>query len=508
MGTNRLNGVWCGLLGFVVFLATAGCATAQTLPGFYVAPDGTPAGDGSKAKPWDLETALNSKTVKPGDTIWLTGGTHKGGIPCTLAGTAEKPILVRALKGQRATVDGRRYTNPKSNAAIMLMSGGHVWFWDLEIIDSNPDRVTEQRGSFPTDVQPRGGVFIHPSVPTDGFKFINCIFHEGCGPWGPLASKNEETYGCLLYNYGWLANDRGHGHGVYMQNKDGVKVLSDNILFNQYGFGVHIFGSDSAYLNNIHIQGNIIFNNGSLAGSYGCNLLLSGGRPSENCVVTDNYCYYPPEAGKGTGIDLGFGGSSTQKNATLKDNYTVTGGLPLRFLPEPGSPGVATGNVMFGTVRGDFKKDFDAFMKDYPDNTFLGMERPKEARIFVRPNKYEKGRANICVFNWPKTDMVMADISASGLEKGDKYVVLDAQNYYGKPVSSGQYDGKRIHLPMNLTEVAQPLGKAPIKAVHTSTEFGAFVIMKAESLPKTFSVSAPMPVRTAESKPAQSKPAK
>src|ERR1700736_1218232 len=44
----------------------------------YVAENGTPGGDGTISRPWDLQTALNHPAaVQPGDTIWVRGGTYR-----------------------------------------------------------------------------------------------------------------------------------------------------------------------------------------------------------------------------------------------------------------------------------------------------------------------------------------------------------------------------------------------------------------------------------------------
>src|SRR4030095_1548149 len=42
---------------------------------FYVATNGTPAGNGSIGKPWDLQTALNKTvSIPPGATVYIRGG--------------------------------------------------------------------------------------------------------------------------------------------------------------------------------------------------------------------------------------------------------------------------------------------------------------------------------------------------------------------------------------------------------------------------------------------------
>ena len=51
-------------------------------------------------------------------------------------------------------------------------------------------------------------------------------------------------------------------------------------------------------------------------------------------------------------------------------------------------------------------------------------------KVLVRPNKYEPGRANLCVYNWASQKAVDADLSAVGLKTGDRYAVRDVQNFF------------------------------------------------------------------------------
>ena len=56
--------------------------------GFYAAPHGSAAADGSRTRPWDLATALTGGhgRVQPGDTVWLRGGAYRGPFHSTLTG--------------------------------------------------------------------------------------------------------------------------------------------------------------------------------------------------------------------------------------------------------------------------------------------------------------------------------------------------------------------------------------------------------------------------------------
>src|SRR5271154_6216823 len=96
----------------------------------YVAPNGTQAGNGTLAMPWDLQTGLNQPaSVQPGDTIWLRGGVYQSaisnGFSSNLNGTAASPIIVRNYNGERATIDGQQdYT-------ALYVAGSYTWYWGL-----------------------------------------------------------------------------------------------------------------------------------------------------------------------------------------------------------------------------------------------------------------------------------------------------------------------------------------------------------------------------------------
>jgi hypothetical protein len=61
--------------------------------------------DGSLAKPWQtVNHAL--RHLKPGDTLYLRGGTYYENIYLALAGRKEAPITIRAYPGEQAVIDG------------------------------------------------------------------------------------------------------------------------------------------------------------------------------------------------------------------------------------------------------------------------------------------------------------------------------------------------------------------------------------------------------------------
>ncbi len=98
----------------ICLLLTAAAANGTD---FYVSPTASASGTGSIGNPWKLQTALNQPSaVKPGDTIWLRGGTYTGA-PFTsyLNGTSANPIIVRQYPGERARIDGNYAGNETSH---------------------------------------------------------------------------------------------------------------------------------------------------------------------------------------------------------------------------------------------------------------------------------------------------------------------------------------------------------------------------------------------------------
>jgi hypothetical protein len=445
----RTNTRFVSLL--VCSVATA--ATAAFGTEFHVRPNGTASGNGSDAAPWNLATAIQpAAAIKPGDTIWLHGGVYTGCFISRLAGAAGSPVILRQFPGERATLDGNGCVD-----ATLTAYGTWTWYQDFEIMSSSPRRVTATTGSWPGDLGRGAGVLAHAT----NSKFINLIVHDnsqGFSFWE--SAVNSELYGNLIYYNGWEAPDRGHGHGIYVQNRDGVKVMAENILFEQFSHGFHAYGSSNARLDNMQFTGNVSFQNGLLStGGAQRNFLLGGGSVAMNPVFDSNFSYY----GAGQGGQNNFGYSAGCSNLKAVNNYFVAAtGLQL-----VNCAGVITSNSFYGST---------AFNSTYPSNTY-STSRPTGVRTFVRRNAYDANRSHVIVYNWDKAGSVGVDLSAA-LQPGDNYELRDAENYYGSPVLSGAYSGGQVFVPMVLTQVAAAVGNVPVAPRHTAPEFAVFVLLK------------------------------
>ncbi|HYK42131.1 MAG TPA: hypothetical protein VE007_07045, partial [Thermoanaerobaculia bacterium] len=446
----------CVLLGTLLTIAGS-CRAAD----FFVSPTGTATGDGSIGNPWDLQTALSGPaSVHPGDTIWLRGGTYRGTFASNLNGTSSAPIRVRQYAGERATLDGGN----SNRVNILTVSGSYTWYWGFEIMSSDPSRVSAQTGSDPTDVGRGDGITIAQTSSTGaGLKFINLVVHDTAGGFGLWKEAiGAEVYGCLVYYNGWTGPDRGHGHGIYAQNSNGVMRVADNIVFSNFSHGLQAFGSAAASLDNLTIQGNTFFDNG-MPTDYQRNVLVGGGSIALNPRIVDNVLYYPGTAGQNLNVGYepyGVGAA----NPVITGNYVVNGDN--QFSPLNTNV-TMTGNSFYSVVP-------DGIKTSYPANAYVTGSNPSTARVFVRPNQYEPGRANITVINWSKAATVPVDLS-SILAPGATFEIRNAQSFFAPPVVKGTYDGSPVALRMAGMPTALLTGFSTPPT--TGPDFNAFILL-------------------------------
>src|SRR3989440_1965228 len=113
----------------------------------YVSPSGSSAADGTRARPWDLATALAGAggRIAPGDTIWLRGGTYRGAVVSSVHGAPGAPVVVRQYRGERAVIDAAGGASPTRRGRLFLVPGEYAVFWGFELEDPQPGRMTDTR---------------------------------------------------------------------------------------------------------------------------------------------------------------------------------------------------------------------------------------------------------------------------------------------------------------------------------------------------------------------------
>jgi hypothetical protein len=464
--------------------------------GYYVAPTGSPTGDGSATRPWNLATALaHPAAVQPGDTIWLRGGTYTvGQITSSLAGTVGSPIIVRQYPGERAIING-----------WLAVNGSDTWYWGFEVLTT--DNVSANR--------------IMVDVHSPRSRLINLIVHEGSGDGIGLWTESPDAvlYGSLIYNNGWQGSSpTSRGHGVYFQNRTGTKLLKHNIVFNNYSHNFHGYAT-AGFINNFTLEDNISFN----AASYttlegGREFLVGASNPVQNLTFRRNlaFCDWPTtnrfaEARFGLYEDF-----PNPDGSVVTDNYIYglvrfagdwEGGDFLRnTLLTPAGDGVQL-RVETSGVLANFNWNNNTYHHNWLPNIYqnffltIGLNggnfltfanwraqtgfdaastydniAPTGQHIVVHRNEYEAKRANVAVYNYSGAATAPVDLSTI-LKPGDYFEVREVQNYFGPPVLSGSYTGGTLNFPMAAVTAPPPLVPQEFPAYSTGTKFHAFVVL-------------------------------
>ncbi|WP_299118662.1 hypothetical protein [uncultured Winogradskyella sp.] len=333
------------LIGLLFFLTTAISIAQQE---FHVFPldgettKGTSKGDGSPQNPWDLQTALSqsSDKVNGGDIIWIHNGIYTGHFKSLLHSTiSNKYITVSAYKNDRVILNG----NTDGNEYYTLeVNGNNVIYKNFEITYLGDFSRLKSDENF------KLGTGIH-HVKGTNCKFQNLIIHNipgtAFGSWKATGGTVIED--CIIYNNGYQAT-RGHGVGMYVQNKsDDIRLIRNNIIFNNYYKGIEVWSASSGhkfeFVKNINIVDNIFFNNGNPSGIPRDNVIIAtddseGTNIAKNIKVKRNVFYHNIDFkdlknyGFGTGLAIGYNRKALVENIEISDNIILGRNNPLNIM--------------------------------------------------------------------------------------------------------------------------------------------------------------------------------
>jgi hypothetical protein len=434
----------------------------------YISPSGT--GTGTQSNPMSFLSAIN--TAAAGDLYWMSEGTYTGYFTLYRDGTADKPIVFRALPQNRVTLEG-----------TIDMSGMYNWVWGLEITD--PNQVS------PVDSGIR--------TLSEGSHVINNIIHDnatknGIGAWdhGP----NHVIYGNIVY-----ANGLGGGnpHNIYMQNdfaSNGYKYIVGNLFLDSANicpncFNVHAYTANG-FVTGFYMKDNVISNGKFLLGGYNV--------PSDRHFIKKNYFYSStaqfgyrrPSQAKvrknylvRTQLDVGWfwGVGEVQYTQTAPNQFTKNeiylppNGIHVGFITSAylisgrceGCPAIQVSdsfnnnkysapfratffadNTNLGTVDLGGWKNATSVAGNAFDSESKEVPLPVKNKIVVLPNDYEPRRGHVAIYNWEGSTDVNVNIS-SIVNSGSSVKIFSATDPFGTPIFSGTYNGS-VSLPMSGAE--------------------------------------------------------
>ena len=442
--------------------ATAACllCIAAEAAEFFVAPDGNPAATGIESAPWDLQTALNHPSaVLPGDTIWLRQGVYSTTAEtffiATINGSQAQPIVVRAYLGERATIDGR-----------MDIRSNDTWYWNLEFTTLDPPPPadltrTEQDQGYADGTYRLTNLEIRSQARN---RLINNVIHNNhIGVSMSLGATDLEFYGNIVYHNGRLASDLPSGHGIYVQNEavSGFKHLEDNIISNNFLNGLNPYSAGDSYVQNMEITGNILFSNGiEGAPLHGVNLYAEAPHPMQDLLIQGNFLHTPVATIDDPVLSNAFlRGVGSEKNVIIDGNILANGGLSLLFLDQfqltgnrigPGgelqlrlpqdintpfditidnnaysqlnfNPWFFSNGVYDQVNTGASNEGFIEWREILQDQGITGADAastnsessPQDLIVFLRPNEYESGRANLAILDFGNQQEIAVDVSLS-----------------------------------------------------------------------------------------------
>ncbi|NOT37355.1 MAG: hypothetical protein HOP11_08260 [Saprospiraceae bacterium] len=458
---------------------------------FFVSVSGIPTNSGTVQSPWNLQYALDHPSVvRPGDTISMLEGHYYGkeaigdyrgaGFISKIKGTKDNPIIVRAFPGHRVILDGGNRQHPTDRTGgldshVIGIFGDYTWYIGFEITDSsdfsrsgyNTGQTWRVRSMFSTGT---------------GLKFINLLVYDTGNGLGPFSGCVDcESYGNIVFYNGWSnLGIRGHGEGFYGQNSEPVKKLIDNIVFKNFDSGIILYGSGQATINNFHLEGNVVFQNGVINDDpngwgflFGKNTTTTG--TGNNFLIKENYHYNRFDYNRSNNIDLAY--QSGLSNVIFRDNYSVGFNAVKYNIPVVGLS--AIGNTFVGNVN---QVAANQISRD-SNSIFSSSNPPKNNIISIRPNLYEKERAHIVVYNWENKLSEKIDLLDLNLVDNREYEFLDVQNIFGSAIVRFKYSSSQseILLPLTLNEVTKVAGDSvPRPAVHTESLFNVFLLRRVE----------------------------
>lgn len=116
---------------------------------------------------------------------------------------------------------------------VLTAAGSYTWFWEPEILDSNPKRMFAKDFGGTTFAIRSGGF---NSVQGVGNKLIIPVIHDtSTGVFANEGAVGLEVIGAILFNCGFVDFSRGHGQCIYLANDPAVqKAIRATIAFNGF----------------------------------------------------------------------------------------------------------------------------------------------------------------------------------------------------------------------------------------------------------------------------------
>jgi hypothetical protein len=470
---------------------------------WFVAVDGTLQAEGTIDDPWSKEAlapllsgrSQASLGVVGGDTIYVRGGTYYGHFSVTVTGDSSDRILITPYPGERVIIHGGSGypTLNMQNNQLVWLRGDYLIFDGFEvtmamesrwrILDAPNDRYWD-------------GIAIHSSYSIVRNLIVHNIHGPGIAAWSIAVDTDIHT--CITFHNGYESVNRTAGHNFYIQNLEGQKNIYNNILFTNFGYGLHVY-TENDYVRNINFHHNVVFDCGKIGSVYDSRNIFAGAQVTFDRIYFDNNISYFSES-EGENIVMGYW-TPDNTNGFIRNNFVVGGdkGIHLRntifqvtvtgnkvYVRGPGYPRLLRGSIpaehdSYTIDNNDyyFKKGWDQLFsgEDWPvwratypyfdTNSQYTDGTPTTGNVVV--DRYEGGAwVKIVIHNPEGLDRVPVDLLGV-LPIGANYYIYAMDQL---PTDVTQPIGARYS---NDTDAAAQTNPLP-DIIHTTSEFGVYIL--------------------------------
>ena len=274
---QSLNRMVYALLTVLVLGYAVLCTPQVHAAIYYVSNTGNDSNPGTVASP--VRTIMKGVSkLKPGDFLYVRGGTYVESVFVGQSGTKDQPITIEAYPGELPVIDGEDKLPATDGGDLVLIVGDYVRFKGFEVRNSN---ITGTRLG-------GGGVMLEGEHTLASHLKVHHIWEHGiiakgnysvvefCQVW-QCAFSNSIKPGSPVAGY-WST-----GISAARSPVDGITrnaVLRGNISYNNWGEGISTFEADGTL-----IEDNVSYDNWSV------NLYVSDTR---NALVQRNIVYNTP----------------------------------------------------------------------------------------------------------------------------------------------------------------------------------------------------------------------
>lgn len=321
---------------YIVLVFNSGILLAQkefhVFPANGTVKSGSPNGDGSMEKPWDLQTALSqpSQIVNGGDVIWLHQGIYNGRFKSTLNSSNTNFITVSAFGEDVVVLNG----NVNATGSYVLeVKSSNVIFQNFEITYLGYFSRSDSDKDF------KGATGINHIFGTCKFRNLKIYNIPGLGFGSWKATGGSVIEDCIIYNNGCMTAARGAGEGMYVQNQsEDTRIIRNNIIFNNYYKGIEVWSASSGnkkeFVKNVSLDGNLVFNNGIPSGKHKGNIIVAsndkkGVNIAKHINLRQNVLYHNVDfiknnkLGDASSLLLGFIKNALVEDITVTDNVII-----------------------------------------------------------------------------------------------------------------------------------------------------------------------------------------